>query len=375
MAHAKLSPSASARWLQCPASVAEAASLPNTENEASKAGTAAHEVLNIWLTGGSPPLLGAVMSNGLLVTQDMIDQARAAVEYVKAYILGRQHTLMCEEKVEIGAAFDLSPGTCYGTADILAMTGPELLVADFKSGFKEVQAEENTQLLLYAIGVMEEMGWMYEQVRLSIIQPSSGAPKEWVITKSDLLQRLEDLKPKVLRALEDGAAYSPSEAACQYCPASGVCKARQEETLALARREFTDPVAAVNRLTLEELSEILSKADMIEAAVAAAREHATKLISLGQPVPGWKLVESRKHRVWKDEDKAISAFRMLGYNEVEFAPPKLVSPSQAEKLLKDKKVLADLVETPAGGPKLVPESDKRPALVGMTSVDFGNLLD
>ena len=375
MAHAKLSPSASARWLTCPASVREAASLPNTDSDASRKGTAAHEVLNIWLTTGEPPAVGTPMSNGLLVDEEMVRLARAAVEFVKSYVLGRQHTLMCEEEVEIGSAFGLEPGVCFGTADILAMTGPELLVADFKAGYNDVPVVENTQLILYAIGACEEMGWMYETIRLVILQPSSGAPKEWVITKEELLQRLDDLKPKVLLALTDDAPYQADDKACQFCPAAGVCRELQQHSLALARAEFTDVEAHISRISVEDLAEILTKADLIEQAVAAARQHATKLIGLGQTVPGWKLVEGRKNRVWKDEDKAIAALRMLGYNEVEFAPPKLVTPAKAEALLKNKQVMADLIETPKGSPVLAPESDKRPALAGMTPVDFGNLLD
>jgi LmbE family N-acetylglucosaminyl deacetylase len=375
MAHAKLSPSASGRWLICPASVKEAASLPNTDSDASRKGTTAHEVLNIWLTTGEPPAVGTPMSNGLLVDDEMIRKARAAVEYIKGYVMGRQHTLMCEEEVEIGSAFGLEPGTCFGTADILAMTGPELLVADFKAGYNEVQAEENTQLLLYAIGACEEMGWMYEQIRLVILQPSSGAPKEWVITKADLLQRLDDLKPKVLLALTEDAPYHADDKACQYCPAAGICKELQQHSLALARAEFTNVEEHISRISVEDLAEILKKADLIEQAVAAARQHATKLIGLGQTVPGWKLVEGRKNRVWKDEDRAIAALRMLGFNEEEFAPRKMVTPAKAEGLLKNKEVMKDLIETPKGSPVLAPESDKRAALVGMTPVDFGNLLD
>jgi hypothetical protein len=220
------------------------------------------------------------------------------------------------------------------------------------------------------------MGWMYEQIRLVIIQPSSGAPKEWVITKAELLQRLDDLKPKVLLALTDDAPYhAEADGCCKYCPAAGICRELQQHSLALARAEFTDVEAHIARITVEELAEILTKADLIEQAVTAARQHATKLIGLGQTVPGWKLVEGRKNRVWKDEDRAIAALRMLGYNEVEFAPPKLVSPAKAEALLKNKQVMADLIETPKGSPVLAPESDKRAALAGMTPVDFGNLLD
>jgi hypothetical protein len=373
--HALLSPSASTRWLKCPASVEESRTMVSADSVASRNGTAGHEVLNIWLTTGSPPLLGAVCANGLLVTQEMIDQARAAVDYVKAYCLGRQHTLLCEEKVEIGSVFGLEPGVCEGTADIIAMTGSELMVADFKTGYQEVIAEENTQLLLYAIGAMEDMGWMYDQVLLVIIQPSCGEPKEWVLTKSEMMKRVTEMEPKVKLALSKDAPYVPTEEGCQYCPAAGVCKALQAESLKLARAEFDTVDALMSRISPAELSEILAKADLITAAVAAAKAHALQLIQLGQVVPGWKVVEGRKNRVWKDEARAISTFRLLGYNEAEFAPPKMLSPAQAEKLLKDRKAIADLITTPPGSPVLAPEDDKRPALATMTAFDAGHLLD
>jgi hypothetical protein len=375
MAHALLSPSAAARWLACPASVEETRTMVSADSNASLNGTAGHEVLNIWLTTGSPPDVGTPMSNGKLVTDEMIREARAALEYVKAYCLGRAHTLLTEEKVEIGKVFGLGAGVCEGTADIIAMTGPELLVADFKTGFQEVQAEENPQLLLYAIGAMEDFGWMYDQIRLVIIQPKCGAPKEWVLTKNEMLLRVERMRPAVKLAVSKDAPYVASEKGCQYCPAAGVCKELHKESLALARAEFDTVDALVNRITPLELSRLLERGDMIIAAIGAARAHAVKLIQLGQPVAGWKVVEGRKNRIWKDEDKAISTFRMLGYNEAEFAPPKMLSPAQAEKLLKDKKVISDLVTTPPGSAVLAPESDKRPALQGMTAVDFGNLLD
>lgn len=375
MAHAKLSPSAAHRWLTCPASVKEAANAVSPDTEASKDGTATHEVMQVWLTTGSPPAVGAVASNGVLFTQAMIDCARVAVDFVVGYVKGRQHTLLAEEKVQIGSFFDLEPDTCYGTADIVAFTGPELMVADLKSGWQEVTPEENPQLLLYATGVMEEMGWMFEQIRLVIIQPRNGGVKEWTLTKRELLDRAEAMKPRVALTVVENPPYVPTEDGCRYCPAAGVCKALQGEALALAQREFSSVDALIDHISADDLATILLKADLIEAAVKAAREHAIKLLSLGQPVPGYKLVEGRKNRVWRDEARAISAFRMLGYNEEEFAPRKMLSPAQAEKLLKDRKVMGDLVETPAGKATLALLEDKRPALAPMGSIDIGNLLD
>lgn len=377
--HAQLSPSAASRWLVCPASVRESANTVSSDTAASREGTATHEVMKAWFDAGSPPVLGTVLSNGLTVTQRMLATAGQAIEWTLEYLKGKKHTLMTEEKVQIGTYFDLGSEVLWGTADVLALAGNELLVLDLKSGYTEVQAEENLQLLLYAIGASEELGWLFETVRMVIIQPQNGGAKEWVLSKTDLLARAERLKPAVALALTEDAPYHPSEEACRYCPAAGVCRALQEQSLALAQREFTDVDAMVNHLTPEELSTILSKADLIEAAVKAAREHALKLLQTGQPVPGWKMVEGRKNRVWKDEAEGfvVSTLTVLGYEPDQIAPRTLLSPAQVEKLLKNKEVVAAYIEKPAGSPVLAPESDKRPALASQVFdaiPDAGNLL-
>jgi hypothetical protein len=375
--HAKLSPSAAHRWLVCPASVREAANTVSSDTDASKKGTATHEAMKLLLDGADVP---AVASNGVTIDAAMLAMAQDAVVWVRKYLHGkRAHTLMAEEKVEIGPFFGLEQGVFYGTADVLALADNELLVFDLKTGYVSVQAEENPQLLAYAVGASEEMGWLFDTVRMVIFQPAEGGAKEWVLSKADLVARAEALKPKVALALTDDAPYHPTEEGCRYCPAAGVCKALQAQSLALAQREFTDVDTFVNHLTPEELSAILSKADLIETAVKAAREHALKLIQTGQPVPGWKMVEGRRNRVWKEgsEGFVVSTLEVLGYEPDNYAPRKLLSPAQVEKLLKNKDVVAGFIEKPAGSPVLAPESDKRPALAGQVFdaiPDTGNLL-
>lgn len=373
MGHAPLAPSAAHRWLVCPASVKESAQAVSSDTAASRDGTATHEVMALWLSEGAPPPVGKVCSNGLLVSPEMIEVARVAVDYVVGYVQGRQHTLMSEEPVKIGSFFSLPEGTCEGTCDVLAIVGSELLVADLKAGWQEVQAEENPQLLLYAIGAMEEMGWMWERVRLAIIQPRNGGVKEWILTKEELLARAEAMRPAVAAAVSEAPAYVPTEEGCRYCPAAGVCRALQAESLAIAKMEFD--ATSVTHLTPEELATLLAKADVIETAMKAVREHAMRLLQIGHEVPGWKLVEGRRNRVWKDEAAAVQTLTMLGYSADDIAPRKILSPAQTEKLLKDKKVMASLVETPSGKATLAPADDKRPALTPMGSIDTGNLLD
>ena len=381
MAHAKLSPSAAHRWLACPASVKESEGVVSSDTEASRKGTAAHEVMKLWFDNGAPPSVGRPLANGLHVTQEMLDLTLDAVDWTIRYLdTAGKHTLMTEERVNIGPVFDLDGDECFGTADILALTRTEMLVADLKTGYTEVQAEENPQLLLYAAGAGQELGWLFDTVRMVIIQPANGGVKEWVLSKADLLARIDRMKPRVKAALSEDAPYNPGEEQCRYCPAAGVCKALQAQSLAIARSEFSSVDALVNHLSVEELSEILAKADMIEAAVKAAREHALRLLQVGQPVPGWKMVEGRKNRVWKEDTEGVVAatLTVLGYDPDQFAPRKLLSPAQVEKMLKNKDAVAGFIEKPAGNPVLAPESDKRPALAAqvMDAIpDTGNLLE
>lgn len=378
--HAKLSPSAAHRWLTCPASVREAANTVSSDTEASKKGTATHEVMQRWLTTDIAPKLAEPLSNGLVVTEKMLDQAGEVVQWVAAYLSGkRRHSMMVEEKVEIGPFFGLEWGTFYGTADVLILADNELVVLDLKSGYVSVQAEENPQLLSYAVGASEEMGWMFDTVRMVIVQPQDGPAKEWVLSKADLIKRAEAMKPKVALALTEDAPYHPTEEGCRYCHAAGVCKALQAQSLEIARREFSDVDSFVNHLTPEELATILAKADVIETAVKAAREHALKLLQTGQPVPGWKMVAGRKNRIWREgqEQFIVATLDVLGYDRDTIAPRKLLSPAQVEKLLKNKDVVAPFIETPVGNPVLAPESDKRPALAAQvfdSIPDTGDLL-
>lgn len=372
--HAKLSPSAAHRWLTCPASVAACANVVSPDTEHSKNGTAGHWVYAEWLINGEPPPVGAAAPNGVVITQELIDLAAVGVGWVRQYIAERPCTLLVEEPTEIGTMFGLEPGICWGTSDtfILASHG-ELVVADLKLGYMNVEVEDNEQLMLYAGGLIQAVGALFDTVRFVIIQPRQGGVKEWTLSMADLQGRLEKMGPGVAAALQPDAPYKPSESGCKFCSAAGVCKALQGEALALAKREFDTPVGIVDNITIEELSLLLEKAPVIEAALDAVRAHAKKLLACGVDVPGWKRVEGRKDRVWKEgvEAQVDETLCNLGFGADDIRPRKLVSPAQAEKLA-GKKAVENFITKPKGEPVLAPASDKRPALpADFTALDSG----
>jgi hypothetical protein len=367
--HARLSPSAGSRWTVCPGSVEACAGIESPDTEHSMKGTAGHHAHAEWLLHGSPPEVGTKAPNGIVLTQELIDAAGMGVGWIRQYVEGKLHHLLVETGVEIGTFFGLPAGVCWGTADaVILMADGELVIYDLKLGYIPVDPEKNVQLMLYCAGILFSLGCLFNRVRFVICQPANGGIKEWEVSLMDLIVLLEEMKPKVIAATLPDAPFKAEPKACKWCPIFGTCAEAQREALALARQQFTSPAAIVEHITVEDLALLLKKSEMVEEAIKAARGKALSLLAAGIDVPGYKRVEGRKNRAWKEgiESQVKSIMVQAGIPEDEYAPRKLVSPAQAEKLKKSgfdvAASLADLIEKPKGEPTLAPASDKRAAL-------------
>jgi hypothetical protein len=371
--HAKLSPSAAKRWKTCPASVRETANVVSPDTEHSLRGTAGHWAFAEWLTNGEPPPVGSKAPNDIEITQELLEAVGTAVGWVERYLAeaGGKCTILCEERVQIGSPYyGLDPDLLWGTADLIIMAPEELVVFDLKLGWKNVEAEDNEQLSLYAGGTCVEVGWLWDRIRFVIAQPKQGEPKEWLITKDELIAKLEEFREPIANALSDAPRYVPGVCAETFCPAQAVCQELHKEAIVLAQREFATPEEIVKHITLEQLGVLLDKADIIRGVLAAVEVHALNLIQAGTAVPGYKAVEGRKNRVWKPGAEE-HVKKVLGKNA--YVPPKLISPAQAEKLTD---TLDAFIEKPKGEPRLAKETDKRPALPPhFTDLDLGDVLD
>jgi hypothetical protein len=353
MAHAKLSPSAAKRWLACPGSVALGSEVVDPGSRAADEGTAGHALFERSIRLGKRPRFWQDdIIEGVKVTQEMVEWVTSAVEWVKEYLRANQDAIVyTEEKVIIGPAIGVGPDDCFGTSDLFILTPHELVVFDLKLGYVPVEVEDNPQLELYALGFHRDMGGLFEQVRLVIHQPRAGGPKEIVVPTDALYAKARNTyEPGAKAALTAGAPLRASEDACRWCPAAALCPELQKQALEMARQEFVQ----VDTLSKDQMLLILEKAEVIETALKAVRSQAMKLLSLGQDIPGWKLVAGNKRRAWKDEEAVKKAMPELLVKE-------LVTPPQAEKLVGKEKV-APFIHTPVGEATLVRQSDRRPAL-------------
>ena len=251
----------------------------------------------------------------------------------------------------------------FGTGDCLIVADRLLHIIDLKYGQGVlVDAVENPQMMLYALGALRIFDCLYNitEVSMTIYQPRRENVSTWTVSVEELDEWAEQtLKPKAELAFKGEGEYSPG-AWCQFCKAAVKCRARAEAKLQLAKYEFAKPPL----LTDAEIGDILGKLDDLtkwaNEIIAYAQEAA---VSHGKQWPGYKLVESRTNRKYTDEDAVVAAARAAGYTDI--FKKSLIPITEMEKLMGKKtfaEVLGSLVIKPKGKPTLVPASDKRPAI-------------
>lgn len=388
-AHARLSASGAVRWMACPGSVRVEAALPDETSTYAEEGTVAHEVGALCLRTGdvAANYVGNVFAtkDGEISTltdgadreyevdEEMVESVQLYLDYVRQ----QPGTLVIEQRV------DYSPWVPdgFGTADAVILHDGTACVVDLKYGKGvRVDAEDNPQIMLYALGALNEFGFAFDidKFKLVIVQPRLDHISEWTVSREDLENFGAWASKCAERALADDAPLTPSEKACKFCRARGSCKALAEHAYALACDGFEaigGPVETRDPaiLTPHELSALLNDIDILDGWAAAVRGHAVAMLMRGETVPGFKLVEGQSRRQWDDEEAAGRALaRKLGAKEA--FVKKLIPITQAEKLLgKGDTLVAKYTIKPPGKPTLAPESSPKPALTFDPTDGFENI--
>jgi hypothetical protein len=387
--------------MTCTLSTALEADLPDVESEYTQEGTAVHELAANCLTTGASAIgwVGTELM-GVVITEEMAESADDYANFVREVAGSLNGEIYTEQRVDFGNAIG-APGE-FGTPDcyIISADGKTVAVIDrkFKWG-KRVSAENNPQLMLYALGVRPEVEGFFgippTTYRFAIHQHLEGAASEWECTDAELLQfrakaesavrRAEQLKKDVgfgypWRRLA-GIYGAPSEGACRYCKAKATCYALAEKVLSgVVAGQPVDPtkvvdvadklqrtVAGVSGVTNQTLGQWRALIPLVEQWCTAVSTRVADELNAGNAVPGWKLVQGRAgNRKWIDEAAVIQQFKSWRFKNEEIFETSLRSPAQLEKLVRaDKRrseTLKSLYSQSEGKPIVAPESDKRPAV-------------
>lgn len=365
--HALLCASGSKRWLSCPPSARLEEQFPDIETEAAQEGTVAHNIAEIYLK--------AYLTNtDILLPEEIINSnfySRAMLEYVSEYTdLGIEkinRALKIDKDAFIAVEQKISYGNWapegFGTGDLVIINGKYIEIIDLKYGKGvPVSAINNTQMRMYALGLYDEFYWLYgfKKVYMTIVQPRNGGISEEEISIDELLNWGETVvKPKAKLAFSGEGELSAGKW-CQFCRAAKRCRAYANYCMELAKLDFKDP----DLLTDEELAENLHRVDDLVKYANNLKHYALSQALKGYVLPGFKLVEGRSSRKYKDTEAVIERLIFADYVPEDYLKPAELKPlTELTKSIGKKavdKYLSDLIEKPMGKPTLVSEDDPRP---------------
>lgn len=400
--HALLSASSSKQWLNCPPSARLQENFPNESSVYAEEGTFAHSICEYKVKKYLHERVRRPQSEEFY-TEELEQSTDVYYEFVVGVIEemkrnGCEPLVLVEERVDYS---HIAPSG-FGTADMLIIghdaEGRGILhICDYKNGKGVfVDANHNSQMMLYALGALHSYGYIYpiEIVRMSIIQPRLDNISTYECSREELEAWGESIKPTAKMAYE-GKGEQTAGDWCRFCRAKPVCRACKEEALALCREEFLDLDAGAfaedsraapadveesdttapytldlsaptfkqpGLVSLDELTEILPTLNRISSWIESVFAFiSSEAINHGVPIKGYKVVEGRSKRVFTDTKAVVETATQNGYTDL--YKQQLISLTEFEKMMGKKKfaeLLGEYVAKPPGKLALVPDSDPRP---------------
>ena len=374
--HAVLSASSSHRWTKCTPAARLELEFDNNESSAAAEGTAAHALAEHKLRRALKMRSKKPVSP--FDCDEMDEYTDAYVDFVLEQLeLAKQSCSDPLVLIEQHLDFSKYVPDGFGTGDCVLISDKALHIIDLKYGMGIlVNAEHNSQMMLYSLGALEIYDSLYDidEVSMTVFQPRRDNVSTWTIPVDELRDWAEnELKLKAELAFKGEGEYCPGDW-CTFCRAAVKCRARAEEKLKLAQSEFRLPPLlsdAEIENVLGKLSDITKWAnDILAYATDAALNH-------GKQWSGYKIVAGRSIRKFINEDAVAEAAKANGYKDI--YRQSLITLTEFEKLMgkaKFNEVLGDLVYKPPGKPTLVPVTDKRPALnVSSATNDFNEIME
>jgi hypothetical protein len=377
--HALLAPSSAERWLHCTPSAREEEKYAEEDSSESslyaQEGTLAHELgcnlIAYTLKFGANSTIADVepfinniedIKKNHLYNKEMLDYMQAYRDFViEKYNEMRSKTkdavLFLEQRLD----FSLYVNGGFGTGDSIIIGDGNIEIIDLKYGQGiKVEAKENKQMMLYALGAYTAYSYIYDikSVTMTIYQPRINNYSSWNIEMSELLKwGNNELRPKAILAYEGLGNYEAGKH-CHFCKARNRCKEYANYCLEVMK----EPLQQANELKDKDIINILQKADIIKKWLSSIEEYALNEALKGKKWQGYKLVEGRSNRVFTDNDKVVDTLTKAGIAEALLYDKKLKTITTLEKDIGKKRInelVGSLIIKPQGKPTLATEDDKR----------------
>jgi hypothetical protein len=420
-AHSTFGGSIADRWMNCAGSTALVASVPPRASSAyASEGTAAHALAEHCLKQGEWSSHFYVdqpfdyddhgETKTIVPTKEMTDAVNVYLDVVNAELAFAPDAELYVEQRFVLPIATAEPGEVFGANDAIVYIPSlrKLTIFDYKHGAGvSVSAEDNAQLKFYAAGALLTNDWPVAEIELVIVQPrtrdaddNDGGVKRWALPVAEVIEFAGEAEAAIaaakaihgVRVINRDTDLTPGKW-CRWCDAAGVCPAKERQALEASRLDFNDitlvtprSLPDVKALDTARLGQVLVAIEIIEEWGKQVRAQVDDLLTQGVPVPGWKLVDKIGRRKWIDDETKIAGrlSAMFGIDEDDSRPRKLVTITEAERLIKAsvtdkdarKKALDEMslafTLKESSGLTLVRESDKREG-VDAIARDFGSI--
>lgn len=379
----RMSPSSADRWSACPGSVTLSIGKRSKTERYSAEGTVAHAILAECLQFDISPgiALGEVRSQDgfdIKVDQAMVDGVQAALLEIRELAKTREGWTWMVESELVSKQFPTKGFVDFG---LLSPDRTACVVFDFKYGAGVlVPIENNPQVSTYGV-MLRELYPNLTQFMFVVVQPrarTGPTVKYWSATDADIEAwrvSMDIAEGEIKEAHQVRTEPAPllrfltSGDHCRFCPSKTECPRLQKpvfESLAIPKTE-------IREFGSGECREWLDRLDDIETWCKAVRGRAYQLLEEGEPITGWKLVQSEGHRAWsRPTNEILDVLRDAGFAKNKLVNEVLLSPAQVEKLklptklskVAAKELVASLVKRPTGDPKLARDTDTREEVSG-----------
>ncbi|MCK9432547.1 MAG: DUF2800 domain-containing protein [Candidatus Omnitrophica bacterium] len=319
-----VSPSAWMVWEKCALSLQAVKSpLVLERDEYAKEGTRLHAII-----------ADILRDPDYAVSADSDDTAliRFAVETVRQELNGNVNYA-----VESGLSVKIKNVQFSGTADVIATKDDLVTVMDHKMGWREVEAEGNNQLKLYAHieaarnEKIKRWKGVIINARFNSVSYTGGEidPNYLSNTATDLLART---------AKKQFAAGNH----CAYCQRLSTCAKIRAAIIKWTRPGAIDSITR----TPEKLAEALRLAKPAEKLFETIKKEAQLFMDLGGALPGVTVEYTAGTRAWPRDMNRLDIAARIGVEIKNMIEETFKSPAQAEKVGADKDAINSIVVRP-----------------------------
>jgi hypothetical protein len=360
--HALLSASSSHRWLNCPPSARLCETYEDKGSDYAAEGTEAHTLGEYKLKTALGIKAKDPTENLTYYSEEMEECANGYAGFILELVETAKQTcadpvVLIEQKLDFSKYVEGG----FGTGDCVVIADGTLHIVDYKHGQGVlVEATDNPQMKLYALGALEIFDGIYDidTVSMTIYQPRRDNVSTHTVFKESLYQWAEEaLKPTAEIAYAGGGEYNCGEW-CRFCKAKHECRKRAEQNMELAKLDFKRPPL----LEDDEIESILGRIDDLIAWASDIKDYALQAALGGKAWQGWKVVEGRSSRKYTDESAVAEAVKAIGLDPYEHKVMGITAMSSLLGKKRFEETLGAFLTKPQGKPTLVPEGDKRPAI-------------